>query len=306
MRLSATIICTIILFAQLHLQTLAIDVEIVERGARAQSKDDEVVLTDAEQVMRDHYEAYPYPSADLSGYEEVRGASLAEINHWIYNGERDFHETGIRILNAGGGTGQATCLIARELALQDIPGGLIVHLDLSLASLEIARMRCKKMGRDVLERVHFVHGSLLNLGTDTLAQSMPGDTLAFDFILCTGVLHHLSSPRDGLLALKSALAQGGGILTMVYGKYGRTGVYALQDALRLIAPASESKGERVLTARQVLAALPATNWLVSNLNSHEARKTLLGDALSDDVRARIKATLFSRFFLCITDVTDIV
>ena len=245
-------------------------------------QDQAIVLTDAEQVMRDHYEAYPYPSASLSTFESVRGASLADVDHWLYGGAGDFGNVGIRILNAGGGTGQATCLIAKELAERDVPGGLIVHLDLSLASIRVAKQRCQMMGEGVLERVHFVQGSLLHLGTGRLAPVMPGGVLAFDFVLCTGVLHHLSSPRDGLLALGAALAPGGGILVMVYGKYGRTGIYELQDALRLVAPATESKTERVRTTREILEALPATNWLKTNLGSHDARKSKLVDVFSEE------------------------
>ena len=73
-----------------------------------QDQEAEIVLTAAEQVMRDHYEAYPYPSASGSTYESVRGASLADINHWLYSGAGHFGNVGIRILNAGGGTGQAS------------------------------------------------------------------------------------------------------------------------------------------------------------------------------------------------------
>ena len=266
----------------------AADVALPHGDSSAQERQAELtVLTDAEQVMRDHYEAFPYPSADLSVYEEVRGASLDEINHWLFGGARDFARAGIRVLNAGGGTGQATCLIARELAARNVPGGLIVHVDLSLASIRVARERCRRMGAGVLERVHFAQGSLLHLGTGKLAPAMPGGVLAFDFILCTGVLHHLSSPRDGLLALNAALAPGGGILVMVYGKYGRTGVYELQDALRLVAPAAESKAGRVRTTREIVAALPDTNWLKTNLKSHDARKAKLADVFAEEVRTRV-------------------
>ena len=40
----------------------------------------------------------------------------------------------------------------------------------------------------------------------------------------------------GLRALLSVLAPGGGLGLMVYAPHGRTGVYMIQDALRLLAP----------------------------------------------------------------------
>ena len=64
----------------------------------------------------------------------------------------------------------------------------------------------------------------------------------FDYIDCCGVLHHLPDPADGLAALLSVLAPGGGLGLMVYAPHGRTGVYMLQDALRLLAPPERAAG----------------------------------------------------------------
>ena len=55
----------------------------------------------------------------------------------------------------------------------------------------------------------------------------------FDFILSTGVVHHLKSPALGLASLSQALAPHGGMFIMVYGKYGRTGVYPLQEMFNM-------------------------------------------------------------------------
>ena len=50
--------------------------------------------------------------------------------------------------------------------------------------------------------------------------------------MCTGVLHHLADPLDGLRKLRGVLAFGGAITLMVYAPYGRAGVYLLQDYCR--------------------------------------------------------------------------
>jgi hypothetical protein len=78
------------------------------------------------------------------------------------------------------------------------------------------------------------------------------------------VLHHLPDPAEGLRALLSVLALGGGLGLMVYAPHGRTGVYMLQDALRLLAPAHEPTAPRLDVAKRVMRHLPETAWLRRN------------------------------------------
>jgi hypothetical protein len=53
---------------------------------------------------------------------------------------------------------------------------------------------------------------------------------------------------------------------MVYAPHGRTGVYMLQDALRLLAPPEEAAQDRLQVARRVMRHLPETAWLRRNGN----------------------------------------
>jgi len=99
-------------------------------------------------------------------------------------------------------------------------------------------------------------GSLLDLAASGLG--------LFDYIDCCGVLHHLPDPAAGLRALLSVLAPGGGLGLMVYAPHGRTGVYMLQDALRLLAPADEPPPARLDVARRVMRHLPDSAWLRRN------------------------------------------
>src|SRR6185437_2037239 len=57
---------------------------------------------------------------------------------------------------------------------------------------------------------------------------------SFDQIVCTGVLHHLADPDEGLRALHSVLKRDGAMHIMVYALYGRCGIYMLQEACRRI------------------------------------------------------------------------
>ena len=51
---------------------------------------------------------------------------------------------------------------------------------------------------------------------------------------------------------------------MVYAPHGRTGVYMLQDALRLLAPPEQPPAARLDVARRVMRHLPETAWLRAN------------------------------------------
>ena len=158
----------------------------------------------------------------------------------------------LRALIAGGGTGDATIMLAQQMAREGRPGS-VTWLDRSAASLKIAQARAAARG---LDNIVWEQRSLLEL---------PGSGLGpFDYIDCCGVLHHLPDPAEGLRALLSVLAPGGGLGLMVYAPHGRTGVYMLQDALRLLAPADEAPAARLDVAKRVMRHLPETAWLRRN------------------------------------------
>ena len=200
------------------------------------------------------YEAYPYPARDPA--DEARRlvigspSHLREVDHWVFAARRPASRP-LRALVAGGGTGDGAIMLAQHLASAGRPGR-VTYLDRSGAAMAIARARAAARGLDVA----FHAGSLLDL---------PGSGLGpFDYIDCCGVLHHLPDPAAGLAALVSVLAPGGGLGLMLYAPHGRTGVYMLQDALRLLAPGTEAPAARLDTARRVMRHLPESAWLHRN------------------------------------------
>ena len=204
--------------------------------------------------LADQYEAYPYPQRDPRDEAKrlIIGSPshLREIDYWVFQAARPASQP-LRALFAGGGTGDGTIMLAQQMARAGRPG-TILHLDRSAAAQAVARARAEARGLTIA----FQQGSLLDL---------PGSGLGpFDYIDCCGVLHHLPSPAEGLRALLSVLAPGGGLGLMVYAPHGRTGVYMLQDALRHLAPASESPAARLDVARRVMRHLPETAWLRAN------------------------------------------
>ncbi len=168
-----------------------------------------------------------------------------------------------RALIAGGGTGDATIMLASQLAARAIEAE-IIHLDISAASLAIAGARAATRKLDGIE---FVQASL----SDLAALGLGG----FDYIDCCGVLHHLEAPGEVLRELAATLKPGGGIGLMLYGRLGRTGVYEAQSLLRLLAGDLADQA-RIDGAHALLKDLPPTNWLKRNSHVGDHRNT--GDA----------------------------
>ena len=206
--------------------------------------------------VRDQYETLPYPPRDPRDEAKrlVIGSPshLWELNHFVFGGALDLGKP-FRALVAGGGTGDAAIMLAQQLANAGAAQAEVVYLDWSAASRAIAEARAKARG---LSNIRFVTGSLLELGSLGLG--------TFDYIDCCGVLHHLDAPEAGLRALKQALAPRGGMGLMLYGTYGRIGVYHVQALLRALGAHDETPRDRVALARKLLAQLPQTNWLKRN------------------------------------------
>lgn len=214
------------------------------------------------------YEAYPYPARNPRDEAKrlITGSPshLDEVNHYVFAGRLD-HRRPLRVLVAGGGTGDGAIQIAQQMADAGNPGR-VVYLDLSAAARKIAEARAAVRG---LTNIEFHTGSLLE----------PGDEI-YDYIDCCGVLHHLPDPAAGLAALAARLDPGGGMGVMVYAPFGRTGVYPMQNALRALTQGLPPK-EQVALARRALAGLPKTNWLLNNphISDHRGPDADLYDLL---------------------------
>jgi SAM-dependent methyltransferase len=213
-------------------------------------------MTDAtDQLLASQYEAYPYPRRDPRDEAKrlVVGSPshLREIDHWVFGAGRAASRP-LNALVAGGGAGDATIMLAQQMASLGRTGR-VSWLDRSAAALAVARGRAQARG---LTNIVWEQRSLLDLPDSGLGP--------FDYIDCCGVLHHLPDPAAGLRALLSVLAPGGGMGLMVYAPHGRTGVYMMQDVMRRLAAPQEPPQQRLDVARRVMKHLPETQWLRHN------------------------------------------
>lgn len=206
-------------------------------------------------ALQRQYEAFPYPPRDVAaeadGLATGSPSHILEIDHYVFGGRHDWSRP-FRALVAGGGTGDAAIMLGQQCANIGCPAE-ITYLDLSASSMKIAEGRARERG---LSNIAFRQGSLL----DIASYRWP----PFDYIDCCGVLHHLPQPEVGLRALASVLHPDGGIGIMLYGRYGRTGIYDIQAILRGICQPGESQAQQIPTLRALLAQLPGSNRLVRN------------------------------------------
>ena len=207
--------------------------------------------------VRDQYENLPYPPRDPKDEHKRLLATwlddLPMINHYCFGGTQTFDHD-FRVLVAGGGTGDGTIYLAEQLRDTNAE---IVHLDLSEASIEVAKRRAEIRE---LGNIRWQHESLLALPELDIGK--------FDYINCSGVLHHLADPNAGLQALLSVKKPSGALGIMVYGQYGRTGIYQMQALLKLINVNAKTVDEKLETAKSLLKVLPATNWFQRGKDLH--------------------------------------
>lgn len=200
-------------------------------------------MEDVSSLVAKQYEAfaYPPPFADLTqeiakGYRQLGDPALYGPVLW----PRGRPDGPLDILVAGCGTVQAAYTACMN------PEDRVVGVDLSEASLAHERYLQERHG---LANLELFKGDLREVGAIGRR---------FDVILCTGVLHHMADPAEGLAALRDVLAPEGVMVLMLYGQTARVGVYMLQDAFRRIGVEQSEAG--VAEVRQILAELPSDHY----------------------------------------------
>jgi SAM-dependent methyltransferase len=184
---------------------------------------------------------YPPPLDDLAGTAARAKTERADPKYfsahlWPEGAPRK----DLRILSAGCGTSQAA-----HLAFNN-PDCAVTGIDLSEASLAHQRMLADRHG---LKNLRLEQRDILDIA---------GSSDRFDLIVCTGVLHHMERPDEGLRALASVLSPRGVIHAMVYASARRAGVYFLQDLFRRLGVEQDDAG--IAFVRKLLSELPVHHY----------------------------------------------
>jgi 2-polyprenyl-3-methyl-5-hydroxy-6-metoxy-1,4-benzoquinol methylase len=204
---------------------------------------------DSTESVRRLYEVYNYPPPiyDIAQLEVAGGyldcdPGLFSAQYWPEGRPKE----ALNILVAGCGCSQAA-----RVAFSN-PNCKVIGIDLADASLGYEKFLKDKHD---LKNLSLIQLDLRELGR------LRG---AFDLIVCTGVLHHLANPDEGLRALAAALAPQGQMHLSVPGKAARAGVYFIQDALRRLNVQQDPDG--IKFTRELIKMLPPHHYVHADLN----------------------------------------
>lgn len=197
---------------------------------------------DQSEALQRLYEQFPYPK-EVSGLDDFKAGRRQPIwnpkTSFSVFFPQDKPREDLDILVAGCGTNLVPVFGAF------MPEARIVGVDISEASLKISAEQSAANGIDNVEHIQLPLEDIASLGRD------------FDFVCCTGVLHHLADPAAGLRALGRVTRPGGAIMAMVYARYGRQGIYMLQElATKLGLRIDELTAAKT---QKLLALLPPTH-----------------------------------------------
>src|ERR1043166_3414907 len=208
------------------------------------------------------YEHHPYPPPvdSLEHYRQQWNDDRRRADAHLFWPTEPYRDDRT-ILVAGCGTSQAAKYALRW------PRAKVTGIDVSATSIAQTELLKRKHGLDNLDVLQLPVERAAELGR------------SFDYVVCTGVLHHLSEPDKGLRALHDVLEPNGALHLMVYAPYGRAGVYLLQEYCRRLGIGSSSREIKDLVAS--LKALPPDHPLIPLLrNAPDFRtESALADAL---------------------------
>ena len=154
-----------------------------------------------------------------------------------------------KIWVAGCGTNQAVFTALR------FPNATVLGSDLSSASLETARSTSRMLG-------------LTNLSLRQESLNQVNYNEEFDYVLCTGVIHHNADPKVPLGRLARALKPDGVLELMVYNRFHRTMPTAFQKAIRLFGGGSSKVDfeSELQIAQRIITGMSAQNEMARFLD----------------------------------------
>lgn len=206
-----------------------------------------------DQLNKEFYEKYPYPWAPMK-FEGLLDPDFEAImlNQTIGDWSHKTILPGSKIWVAGCGTSQAVYTALKY------PNATVLGSDLSTISLEHSANIASKLGiTNLTHTVESIHHTCYE-----------GE---FDYIICTGVIHHTAHPVDTLHKLSRALKPTGILELMVYNRFHRIETSALQKAVRILNSARRSNdfARELFIAKTILEQADLEHPLAKHLENYK-------------------------------------
>jgi SAM-dependent methyltransferase len=186
-----------------------------------QSDDDNLSLATSEEAVdalnQYFYGRFPYPWPPMTFAQlEDPLFETVMINQSVGAWEKPAVPSTAKIWVAGCGTNQAIYTALR------FPKASVIGSDISSQSLDICAQTARVLG---VNNLSLRQENLSTVDYDS----------HFDYVVCTGVVHHTANPETALGNISRALKREGILELMVYNRFHRIVTSALQKAVRLIA-----------------------------------------------------------------------
>jgi SAM-dependent methyltransferase len=197
------------------------------------------------------YNRFPYPwqpatfdyPDDPSLYTQLVNQNLGAYEHELIPAKAD-------IWVAGCGTNQGVYTGLR------FPGAKVIGSDLSANSLALSAKIAGQIG-------------LRNLELREESINDCGYTECFDYVICTGVIHHNADPSETLKKIARTMKPSGILELMVYNRYARLLPQAFQKSIRLMFGGERKNGgagSEVQYARKLMRGLRTRSLMLSFLD----------------------------------------
>jgi len=195
--------------------------------------------------IRQQYDFGPYPRIPIDKSPKDNTNLLFVHNlvtpYYLQN-HQVISTKGKTILDAGCGTGYKSLVLAEAN-----PGATIVGVDLSAESVKLAKTRLQHHG---FENAQFY---------DVSIEDLPSLGMKFDYINCDEVLYLLTSPADGLSALKAVLKPKGIIRANLHSAWQRAPYFRAQHIFQLMGLFENNPEEIEITlVKDIMKALKSS------------------------------------------------
>lgn len=224
------------------------------------------------------YDAYPYPwparrfalPSDPDLYCLLLNQDIGAWTDWVIQPD-------CSIWVAGCGTNQAVETASR------FPRARVVASDIALSSLRVAEASARDLEISNLELRH-----------ENIAETAYREE--FDYVICTGVIHHTHGSMSTVLErLASSLTQQGVLELMVYNLYHRTDIAALRRVAEILFAESKEFPDSLRICERLLTVCSENRWLPGATAALEHLPSVaVADALLSPVEQSLTVSTLER------------